>query len=149
MRALASGGEKTMKVGFGNVTGIRKVGMGIGAMLISLLFMTGIVSAGSYNWVYVDGNSILNGGKCSTLSGGSDVFGSYSPSAPWQATLDWRLDSVGTWHAITTFNGANGALGFRFTVTDTPSGSDTLRIRAYDTDTSPPSGPYYWTCTQQ
>ena len=146
MRALASGGEMKMNVRNGSMRESRLVGFGFGAVLVALSFAAGIASAGSYDWVTIDGNYIADGGACNTLDQGSDVIGSYDPNVDWQAILDWQIQSVGTWHNITTYPGSNGKLGFRFTVSDDPSRYDTLWIRAFDTDSSPYGGPFYWHC---
>ena len=134
-----------MKTKNDSMRGLKSVGIGFGAVLVALTFAAGIASAGSFEWVTVDGNGIPNGGQCITLRLGSEVIGAYNPSSYWNATLNWSLASIGTWHSMTTYPALNGRLGFRFNVTDTPSDPDTLTIRAYDT--SPPSGPHDWTCT--
>ena len=116
-------------------------------MLVALIIAATPVMAGTFEWVTVDGNSIPNGGACNTLDYGSEVIGAYNPNEPWQAILDWKIDSVGTWHSITTYQALNGRLGFRFTVTDDPLRYDGLTIRAFDTDSWPYGGPFFWTCT--
>ena len=146
MKALVSGGEKMSGVKYRNLRESKSIGFGLGAVLIALSFVAGTASAGSYDWVTVDGNYIADGGACNTLDQGSDVIGSYDPNADWQAILDWQIQSVGTWHNITTYQGSNGKLGFRFTVSDDPLRIDALWIRAFDTDSSPYGGPYYWHC---
>jgi len=145
--ASATGGDK-MKRNVNGSKGMKSVGVGLGAVFAALVFAAGPVLAGSYEWVTVDGNSIANGGQCSALDYGSEVIGVYDPNSPWQAVLEWKLGSGTTWHSISTFPGTDGTLAFRFNVTDNPNGSDTLNIRAWDTDVSPPSGPYPWSCHQ-
>jgi hypothetical protein len=112
------------------------------AIIVALLLGTGVVSAGTFDEVYVDGERVPLSGNCN-LYYGVYVEGVYAPATPYDAVIDWRINA-GTWHRASTTGGADGRVAFWFTVNVGAGDGDTLYIRA--TESNPP-GTYYWECT--
>jgi len=102
------------------------------------LFVASVALAGTFSEMKVDGHYVPLSGNCN-LYDGVPAEGIYAPAVPYDADIDWQLDSS-SWHDTTSWGDATGRVHFSFTMNESPTGSSVLTVRAYESQTSP----YYW-----
>ena len=115
---------------------MKSISIVLGILLFATLSFSEFVAAGTFEEVYVDDILVPSTNNCYWLQQGSSVEGLYSPENPYDADIDWQLNS-GSWHDAGTMGGGTGDVAFWFTMSEYAGIGSVLRIRATEVIPNP------------